>query len=297
MPVCSNCGDARADRYCPHCGQRVSNRLAMGEFMRDVADDQVGVDRKLPLTLRYLFFRPGFLTYEYVNGRIARYIPPFRLYIISSLVFFLTLSMFSNRSDWAEVAEREIQAQADTARAARDTANRGLNVGLSVGDRSWIGDADVNLPWKWLDQRIEQNLDALGKLPPSVALRRMTDATIEEAPKVMFVLLPVFAVLLKILYVRRKRFYIEHFVFALHFHACAFILFTLAVIGRAEWMFIAIAVILPIYGVLAMKRTYQQGWFKTLLKAGILGYTYAVLLAVGVAFAFIWALAAVPSAG
>lgn len=294
MPTCANCGNERAEKYCPQCGQRVGDRLALRTFIGDVADDQLGVDAKIPRTLKALFFKPGLLTSEFVNGRVARYIPPFRLYLLTSLLFFVLLSILSNRSDWAERAEREMDpVSGDSAAPPADTS-RGLNVGVTVRDKAWINDVQVNLPWKWLDERIEANLQGLSKLPPSVAMRRVWQAAIEEAPKVMFLMLPVFALLLKLLYYRRSRFYIAHFIFALHVHSFTFILFTIALLSQLDFASILIAIILPVYTYMAMKRVYQQGHMKTFLKWAALTGIYSVLLGIGLAFAFVWALAAGP---
>ena len=297
MPTCLNCGNERAENFCPQCGQRAGNRLEIGAFVRDVVDDQLSVDAKIPRTLGPLFLKPGFLTAEFINGRAARYIPPFRLYLLTSLLFFLLLSFLSGRSDWAERAEKEITAQSDTVAArtaAADTAN-GLRIGVSRNGETWLQKTEVNVPWKWLDQKIETNLDALGKLPPAVAMRRVTDATIEELPKVMFILLPVYALLLKLLYARRKRYYIEHFIFALHVHSFTFLLFAMALVSRLDWASVIISIVLPVYTYVAMKRVYQQGYFKTFVKWGVLGFVYSTLLMFGLIFAFIWALAGTPS--
>lgn len=292
MRTCPNCGNDRVENYCPNCGQRSGTRTKFGEFLRDVADDQFSVDAKVPRTLRLLFIRPGFLTAEYTAGRVARYIPPFRLYLLASVLFFVLVSFLSRRSDWAERAEAEMQREmaGDTTTEERDTT-AGLNIRFS-GGKDWMDSVQVNIPWLWLDQKIEANLKALGQLPPSVALRRVTEATIEEIPKVMFVLLPVFAVLLQLLYALRRRYYIEHFVFALHFHAFAFVLFSIALIIGSGWILLIPAIGLPIYLLLAMKRVYAQGWIMTVVKWFVLGNVYLILLLCGLTFALIWALAA-----
>jgi hypothetical protein len=275
--TCPNCGNPRVETYCPECGQRFGRNLAFAEFFRVVADDQFSIDAKLPRTLRALFLRPGLLTAEYRDGRIARYIPPFRLYLLASVLFFVLLSFFSQRSDWAERAELEIRKD-----MAADT---------TVSDTSWIADVEVNFPWQWLDQKLETNIRALGQLPPSVAMRRVVDTTLEETPKVMFVLLPVFALILKLLYFRRSRYYIEHFVFALHFHAFAFVVFSMALIIGSDWVFL-VPIVLPVYLLLAMRRAYDQGWIRTIIKWLVLSNVYSVLLLTGLVFALIWALAA-----
>jgi hypothetical protein len=265
----------------------------MGAFVRTVADDQFGVDAKLPSTLSALFFKPGQLTSEYMNGRIARYIPPFRLYLFASVLFFVLLSFLSRQSDWAEVAAEEMKTEAgtDTITQQRDSSARGLNVGVTIGGKQWLEDVRMNTGWRWLDQRMSANLQALGELPPNVALRRVTDAIIEELPKVMFVLLPVFALLLKLIYIRRRRYYLEHFIFALHLHAFAFTLFAFVLVFRADWLMSIVSVVIMLYTLLAMKRVYAQGYFRTIAKWLVLGAAYSVLLGIGLGVALVWALA------
>ena len=292
MRTCPNCGSERVEKYCPRCGQRFGSGLSLSEFFRDVADDQFGIDAKVPRTLRALFLKPGLLTTEYIAGRGVRYIPPFRLYLLTSVLFFVLLSFLSRRSDWAERAEADIRREmaGDTARAAIDSA-RGVGITIDGGN-PWLDSVNVNLPWQWLDQKIEANLRALSKLPPSQALRRITEAVIEEIPKVMFILLPLFALLLKLFYFRRVRFYIEHFVFALHFHAFVYIVFCLALIIGSDWILLIPSIALPLYLLLAMKRVYQQSWWITTIKWLVLGYTYLVVLLLGLTFALVWALTA-----
>jgi len=269
----------------------------MRDLVKTIADDQIGIDAKLPRTLKALFLKPGFLTSEFMNGRIARYLPPFRLYLIASVLFFVLVSFLSRRSDWAErqgrVLERQRVAAGDS--AAADTVPRQLNFGLSVGKRR-VQDVGVSSRWEWLDRKLERNLNELNKLPPNLALRRITDAIIEELPKVMFVLLPVFALLLKLFYVRRRRYYVEHFVFALHVHAFAFVLFALMLVFRYDAVAALVALALAFYLFAAMKRVYQQGYIKTALKWAMLSCSYAVLLVIGLAFVLLWALASAPAA-
>jgi hypothetical protein len=116
-------------------------------------------------------------------------------------------------------------------------------------------------------------------------------AAIARVPTVMFVLLPLFALLLKLLYVRRDWFYAEHVVFALHTHAFAFLVFALALgalvapAGPVATVLRAVAGVavpaIPLYFLIALKRVYGQSWVKTLVKASALGVTYSVLLALG----------------
>jgi hypothetical protein len=284
----------------------------MRAFVRTVADDQFGVDSKLPRTLGALFFKPGLLTREFMDGRIARYIPPFRLYLLSSVLFFVLLSFVSVRQDWGGEAGREISrevARADTTGAASpdsasadsvsadsvatDSVWSAMRIGVSFKREQWMNDVDVNLPWEWLNQKIEQNLLALAKLPPEVATRRLTQAVIEELPKVMFVLLPFFALLLKLFYVLRKHSYVEHFVFALHLHAFTFLLFVGGLLYRSPLTIGILAAVIALYTFVGMKRVYRQGYVMTLLKWAAVGMIYFMFVVTGMVFALIWAFAAV----
>lgn len=301
MPACPNCGSELVEAYCAHCGQRQRGVGSMRQFIGESLDDQLGVDHKLPRTLQALFLRPGFLTREYMAGRIVRYIPPFRLYLIASVLFFVLLSFLSRRSDWAERAQQAIEAgdsaRVDTlaARAPRDSS--GLRVGVSFrDDRNWLDSARVNVPWAWLDRKIEANLKALGELPPGTAMRRITNTIIEEMPRVMFVLLPVFALLLKLVYIRRRRLYLEHMIFALHLHTFAMLLFSAALVVRYDWFMTAVATAISIYTLIAMKRVYEQGWFRTIGKWVVLEVCYFMVFLFALLFAMLWALAATSAA-
>jgi len=268
----------------------------MRELVKSIADDQIGLDAKLPRTLKALFLKPGLLTAEFMNGRIARYLPPFRLYLFASVLFFVLVSFLSRSSDWAERQGRELERQRAVIgdSIAADSA-RSLNLGLTLGEKRVQG-VQVSSRWEWLNRKLEKNLNELNKLPPNLALRRITDTIIEELPKVMFVLLPVFALLLKLFYIRRRRYYVEHFVFALHLHAFAFVLFAFLLIVRSNAVAALVAITLSIYLFTAMKRVYQQGYLKTAVKWVMLSISYTMLLSIGLAFVLLWALASAPAA-
>ncbi|HEX8242894.1 MAG TPA: DUF3667 domain-containing protein, partial [Longimicrobium sp.] len=90
---CMNCGDPTPGNFCRNCGQRkVEVHVSLGRMLLEALDDQFSLNSALPRTIGALMLRPGHLTREYMTGRIARYIPPFRLYLVTSVAFFLALS-------------------------------------------------------------------------------------------------------------------------------------------------------------------------------------------------------------
>jgi hypothetical protein len=90
---CLNCGEVLTGQHCAHCGQRASVRvISLWSMLTDLVGDLVDWDSRVWRTLRPLAFKPGWLTQQFLIGRRAAFTPPFRMYLILSLVFFLVAS-------------------------------------------------------------------------------------------------------------------------------------------------------------------------------------------------------------
>jgi hypothetical protein len=268
---CPNCGDPTPGRFCRNCGQRRSElRISLRRMLVEVLDDQFSLNSALPRTVKSLFRRPGELTREYMAGRIVRYIPPFRLYLVCSVVFFLVLSLVPDLDSAQSVLQVNV-TQADSTGAAAPAA--------APADTNWADDISFRSRNAALDSLATQRLRELGRLPPQEAFRRVSAAFLSHAPQMMFILLPVFAFLLKILYFRRKRFYVEHFIFALHIHSFTYVVLT-AMVLLPPWTRPILNLWVMVYVFLAMRRVYGQGIFRTGIKYVTLGITYLTLLSV-----------------
>ncbi|HKP74051.1 MAG TPA: DUF3667 domain-containing protein [Longimicrobiaceae bacterium] len=299
---CLNCGDPTPGNYCRTCGQRkVEVHVSLGRMLMEALDDQFSINSALPRTLGALVARPGHLTREYMTGRIVRYIPPFRLYLITSVVFFLVLSLLPDLRDpnvnlgaagtvtvgHAEVTH--VTRPAPPAPVVRGRSGPGVllpPVPPPPPAMGWLrGRIATGNPV--LDSIANARLDHFRRMEPREATREIIRSFLGRVPQMMFVLLPIYAGLLMLLYLGSGRFYVEHFVFALHVHASAFLLY-LGVIGLARWPG-AVAVLLcwlMLYVYLAMKKVYGQGWIVTGIKYGVLAFAYVFLLAIGVSVAF-----------
>ncbi|MEM7452083.1 MAG: DUF4286 family protein, partial [Pseudomonadota bacterium] len=94
---CLNCGATLRGQYCWNCGQRGNTRLiSLGELIRDAFGDMFELDSRLWRTLIPLVAKPGHLTAEYLRGRRARFMPPFRMYLVLSFLFFLLSTMLGD---------------------------------------------------------------------------------------------------------------------------------------------------------------------------------------------------------
>lgn len=137
--------------------------------------------------------------------------------------------------------------------------------------------------------------------------KRLITGLFSVLPQTLFVLMPLFAVLLKVMYLFRRRLYMEHLIVALHSHAfifAALLLMSLfgllqlwlkdvapALAPGLDWCITAIGWWMPIYLLVMQKRVYRQGWPMTVFKFGFIGTCYSVLIATGVAVAFVVSLA------
>lgn len=116
-------------------------------------------------------------------------------------------------------------------------------------------------------------------------------------PLMMFILIPLFAGVLKLIYVRRKHLYIKHIVHALHIHSFAYLIYGLGLligfklIGENTFpngdyeavravIFFALFVLTSTYAYISFLKVYKQGWFKSLVKFNIVGFIYVFFLQV-----------------
>ncbi|MBD0319490.1 MAG: DUF3667 domain-containing protein, partial [Gemmatimonadetes bacterium] len=255
---CPNCGTFVDDRFCPHCGQKnVERLLSLRRIAGDTLDDQLALNAALPRTLGALLTRPGFLTREYKEGRIARYLAPFRLYLLASVVFFVAMSFVTNANRIWQEAEPRIREW-----EAKHPGKRPENINVGV---------DTLAAPRWtrpLARLIVRQQDKLNAMPARESMRIQIESFNRNAPRAAFLLVPAFAAVLKVLFLgRRKRLYVEHFVFALHVQSFAFVLAAAAlVLSGVPGRSFVVAGILLLYLLLAMKTAYGDGWPATVVR-------------------------------
>ena len=137
-PDCLNCGTYMRGQYCAVCGQRSRSRLiSLWELISDAFGDLLEIDSRLWQTLIPLLVRPGRLTYDYLQGRRARYMPPFRMYLVLSLLFFV-VAFFDPREDLSlffepkpEVSSEEVSAVEQAEEAVNESSTNSQRMGFS----------------------------------------------------------------------------------------------------------------------------------------------------------------------
>jgi hypothetical protein len=272
---CANCGAALADRYCGRCGQDSHVSLSFGHFLHEFVEGMFHVDSSLWRTLRALVSRPGLLTEQYLAGKRRSYSPPFRSYLVISIAYFIVASIFAApTSRVISPGGREMQAS-DCAQIAADP-------GFLL---RFVPDLEGSCLRALSDDR-----------------RALTAALQNLLPKVMFVVLPLVALVQFWIYRRQRPLYLENLVFILHFQSFYYLAGTIAVLlaggiaalvgasARIGDLFdFAIYVWSVVYLFMAMRRVYRASTLKIVLGLVALAVSYIVFYALGVAVAGMYA--------
>lgn len=86
--ICKNCGEQFATEFCPNCGQNRKADFSQKQILKDYLEEAIGVDDKFWITLKYLLFKPGFLTNEFIQSKRRKYLSPIKLYLLVVFLFF-----------------------------------------------------------------------------------------------------------------------------------------------------------------------------------------------------------------
>ncbi|NND00953.1 MAG: DUF3667 domain-containing protein, partial [Gammaproteobacteria bacterium] len=91
---CPNCTALLHGEYCADCGQHQKgiDRFFLS-LVNEAFEDIFSLNSRSWRTVSALLFKPGYLSNEYFRGRRARYVSPIRLYFITSIAFFVLLSI------------------------------------------------------------------------------------------------------------------------------------------------------------------------------------------------------------
>lgn len=265
---CLNCGTPLQGPFCHFCGQPDRNFLRFfPALMREFLSDFLDLDSRFLRTLKPLLFRPGRLTRDYLDGRRFRYVPPVRLYLFSSIAFFLLAALVSSlamepgvfRIDGSgsaaglEGLSEEDRAEVEAALAqlpeglrdqvrmqGEETTSGPEPLDLQFNDRPWHREDNpllIPLAPDWLNDWVNDELADSPRKAEEISANPnlIVDQMLDLAPGAVFVLLPVVALLFKLFYLFARRYYVEHLILALHNHAFIFVVLIITVLlGLAE---------------------------------------------------------------
>lgn len=264
--VCPNCGHHATLNYCAQCGQEthLHKETFWGLIMHFIGH-YFHFDSKLWQTIRILVMRPGQLTIAYWNKQRARYISPISLYIFISTIYFVVSIMLmpATVKNAREIISKSHEKSAIIS-GSKDTVSKAAIRDSVKHDANWVLVFNKN---------------------PEVVLEAAEKAN-HNTPKVFFFLVPFFALLLKLVFIKRKDLYfVDHAIFSLHFHSLGFIVYVFSVIvnaipGASFYTVLSSLItqaIFYIYAVLAIEKVYDISTGRAMWYALVTGVLYVLV--------------------
>jgi hypothetical protein len=241
---CQNCGADLTGNYCSRCGQKSTAVYdkSLKSLMNHFFEEFFTWDSRFFLSMKYLFTRPGYLTHEYISGRIQSYVSPVKLFLFTSFALFFIM----------------IKTDPDSYKAL-------------VTDSD---DSDVFKQFV-LEQQSQSNESE------DLFIDNFNEEINGNITLYLFVVLFLFSVLLKIVYFTKHIFYAEHIVFTLHFFTFTLWSFALGVFTQElseHFVLLFLYVVPGIYLLIALKKVYHKTLWKAIIVCSFLTSCYWVLI-------------------
>jgi hypothetical protein len=204
---CRNCGTHLEDRYCPHCGQdRLTGRQhSFGRMVINLCTSIFTFDDKVWVTIRKLLFRPGFLSKEYVSGRVMPYTLPIKLFWMMVLIFTIVFSFHDTSSSVVLTPKDGKSCQQQTEIVQNENV-----IAEKIAE-------DIVVAEEVVLQEPEQQ-------------RKIASDYFQYLPYFMLLVIPIFTALLALFFRKEKYAFSEHLIFAIHLHTIFFFLFTIEIL-------------------------------------------------------------------
>jgi hypothetical protein len=307
-----------AGPFCAQCGQHaVDYRRSFGRVFADVLDSFLNWDSKFTLSLWLLMSRPWKLTIDFLSGKRVRHMHPLRLYLLISIAFFFGVHELAKQANFdsshrktltpdekaqveAKLAKLPAKVQPEVKKAIEDAAKPQASPETSGKDKDepfleiGTNKDDPNAPpfAKWLNRRLKEKIGENG-----VNFKVLFLAVTGNLPVMMLCCIPLFAFVLKLLYLFRRVLYIDHLIYALHIHAFAYL--AILLIGfisaglmhvapaLSGWIMAVLIVTAVVLLLLSIRRVYRQGWFMSIFKFLFGGVIYLIVLGIAVGATFV----------
>ncbi len=242
--ICQNCGHDLSGNYCSNCGQKSDEVLKKSVFsiLGHFFEELFTWDSRFFSSMKYLFLKPGFLTHEYISGRIQKYVSPLKMFLFTSLVLFFIM----------------LKSDPDQYKGLVNEAD----------DDDFMREFILS----------EQNSSSGSK---ELFVDEFNDQFNDNVTIYIFVIMFLFSLLLKIVYITKNYYYSEHVVFTLHFFTFVLWNFLLGVITQSLGdisVLMFIYLVPGVYLFLAIRRVYHRTLWKAVLTGMFLTFSYWMLV-------------------
>jgi hypothetical protein len=253
VDLCLNCGTPAPGNFCPQCGQETAREPQdHADLLRRLFTRILSREGQLWQTLSKLLFAPGALTVEYMAGRRARYLRPFRLYLMASVIVFAIVHFFGLDLGLRFYGERGVHVL------------RSAGLPVHAGSEPGMGPGQIILAY--VDTPAVRRFSAMS---PDERFKFLRARRAPYASYFVLFLVPALALTLNLFYRSRRRRYGEHLVFGLHCQT--FLLFAMLVDAKLPaGLANLLALWVVTYFAMALKRVYGGTWTETLGRGSLI---------------------------
>ena len=279
--ICTNCDSELKGPFCEQCGQPSRSRRApFWRMVAEASEDVITFDSKFYKSVFQLLIQPGQLSQQFISGKRVAILPPIRMYLVISLAFFLVFQIPSPDVTNENVYIGDVLIGYDQPIEGQPTYRI-----FSFGKEDKVfGD--------WFKKTFADKEEEIKSGNPQVVVDRIFNNLEDSIPKILIIFLPIFALVLKLLYLFKRVLYFDHLIFSLHFQSwlMGMILIIYALALQNPW-WSALSAVIPIYLAKAQKVVYQQSYWLVIPKTFVILIVYVFLVAVVIASAFLAAIA------
>lgn len=268
--LCANCQKELSGPYCSECGQAARNRRGpFWKMIAEISEDVLSFDSKFYKSILQILFKPGYLSRQFIEGKRVSILPPVRMYLVVSILFFFIFQIPN-----IDVSENNVYV-GNVLLGHEEPIEGRPNIALfSIDDDQGVAD-------QWFDEVFADKKKAMQEGIPQVTVDRIFNKLESLLPNALILFLPIFALMLKVLYLFKRILYFDHLTFALHFQTwlmgMSLIIYGLA-LQNPWWAFLS--AVIPIYLAKAQKVVYQQTYWLVIPKTLIILVIYLALLTI-----------------
>lgn len=316
---CKNCGAKIMGKYCYSCGQNTDlHHRSIFHLMYEALEGIFHFDGRLWRTLPAIFIRPGSLNKDYIEGRINRHVPPFRLFLVSLFIFIITSEFKLEKAIHHAENSHEVSQKSDidvkiggldkkehnteTTPAKPDNPYYNENEIFNESGKASEYKFDLEKFMEGHDEKLINGIkNAQIDLPMSKeAAQKFKDGLVKAAsnPKLFIIsafswahklailLLPINAIALAIVYIYKRKYYIyDHLLVSMTMMSFVFLSISLSLWLPAPYggiLYGFLFILTPINFFFTLKGTYDSGWlgafFKTLFICAITTISFSSLI-------------------
>jgi hypothetical protein len=230
-------------------------------FVREFMGDVFAFDSRFWRSMPALLWKPGTMVREYVGGRHAAYVPPFRMYVFVSFVFFYLLDITANREIESKKEEFKLELARDSVQQATQQ--------LMTGDSLSVNTAETQKRKNNTSlQSLNIQIEGQDSLQTQKKLQQILANPVSYVAKFnknlswsLFLLMPLLGFFFWLTLRKNRPFYVPHFLFAIQLHTVLFLLLIVFMSTNLLWSYLFW--LLPAHAIAGARKLFGLGWFST----------------------------------